>query len=161
MNFKAAEFMHHRCPVGSGPSGKTWPKCESAFLERTSVLVANSFLSVLVTILLFSKGFVKDGHPVPETYLSWELKRGSPDTMSTYMPSSLLSQYSFLNALSVPSFCVILYCCGVRVLRNSSSLGFLKSICSGRSASFALFIVAASQMVSRYWSRPEPLRYTL
>ena len=34
---KDAEFMQNRCPVGRGPSSKTWPRCESQRAQRTSV----------------------------------------------------------------------------------------------------------------------------
>ena len=32
MNRNAAEFMQYLRPVGFGPSGKTWPRCESPSL---------------------------------------------------------------------------------------------------------------------------------
>src|SRR3989337_3668767 len=78
----------------------------------------------------FSIGLVKLGQPVPESYLSSELKRGSPDTISTYMPAFLLFQYSLLKGLSVPFFCVTLYCRGVSFFLSSSFDGlsyFLES----------------------------------
>src|SRR3990172_8893882 len=109
MNLSAAEFMQYLSPVGFGPSLKTCPRWESACLLRTSVLLMNNPLSSLSTILSGSSGFVKLGQPVPESYLSRELKRGSPETMSTYIPSILLSAYSFLNAGSVPFFWVTSY----------------------------------------------------
>ena len=37
MNLSAAEFMQYRRPVGGGPSGKRWPRCESANRLRTSM----------------------------------------------------------------------------------------------------------------------------
>ncbi|KJR40117.1 hypothetical protein MCHI_003985 [Candidatus Magnetoovum chiemensis] len=46
-------------------------------------------------MLLGSRGLVKLGQPVPESNLSKELKSGSFDTISTYIPAFLLSQYSF------------------------------------------------------------------
>ena len=46
--------------------------------------------------------FVKEGHPVPESNLSFELNNGSPEITSTYIPSFLLFQYSLSKAGSVP-----------------------------------------------------------
>ena len=94
--------MQYLRPVGSGPSLNTWPRWESAFLLLISVLLANRLLSSLSTMLSGSNGLVKLGQPVPESNLSMEIKSGSPETMSTYMPSFLLSQYSFLKGGSVP-----------------------------------------------------------
>jgi hypothetical protein len=51
-------------------------------LLLTSVLTAKSVRSSLVVMFSGSRGFVKLGHPVPESYLSSELKSGSPETMS-------------------------------------------------------------------------------
>jgi len=53
-------------------------------------------------MLLSIIGLVKLGQPVPDLYLSIELKRGSPDTISTYIPSLVLFQYSLLKGGSVP-----------------------------------------------------------
>src|SRR5690606_17164000 len=36
-NFMESELMQYRSPVGGGPSGKTWPRCESQTLHSTSV----------------------------------------------------------------------------------------------------------------------------
>jgi len=46
-------------------------------LLLTSVRVMNRLLSCFSTIFPGSSGFVKLGHPVPESYLSWELNSGS------------------------------------------------------------------------------------
>jgi hypothetical protein len=83
MNFNDAEFMQYRSPVGKGPSLKTWPRWESPCLLLTSVLLAKKLRSSFSTIFPDSRGLVKLGHPVPESYLSRELKSGSPETIST------------------------------------------------------------------------------
>jgi hypothetical protein len=44
---------------------------------------------------------VKLGQPVRLSNLLTEANSGSPDTTSTWMPGSLLSQYSFLNGGNV------------------------------------------------------------
>src|SRR5690554_2977213 len=69
-----------------------------------------SFFSI---ILSSSIGSEKLGHPQPALNLCFELNRGSPETISTYIPSSLLSLYSLEKGLSVASFCVTLYCIDV------------------------------------------------
>ncbi len=70
-------------PVGAGPSSKTWPRCESPLLERTSVRSMPSVPSDLETTWPSSMGRVKLGQPVPDSNLSSELKSGSPVTTST------------------------------------------------------------------------------
>lgn len=59
-------------------------------------------LSSFSTTFEGSRGRVKLGHPVPESNLSVELKSGSPDTISMYIPSFLLFQNSLSKAGSVP-----------------------------------------------------------
>ena len=78
------ELMQKRSPVGvPKPSGNTWPRCESAPAERTSVRVEKKCRSVLVVTRAGSSGRVKLGQPVPESNLSRELKSGAPETTST------------------------------------------------------------------------------
>ena len=48
----------------------------------TSIAISRAF-RVDQTMFIGSRGRVKLGHPVPESNLSRELKRGSPETMST------------------------------------------------------------------------------
>ena len=64
----AAEFMQKRCPVGLGPSGKTWPRCESLAVLRTSVRVLKSLWSSRVVTASSRRGLVKLGQPLPESY---------------------------------------------------------------------------------------------
>src|SRR4030043_2443690 len=80
INLNAAEFMQYLSPVEGGPSLKTWPIWESPCLLLVSMRLLKSFLSSLSTILLGSRGFVKLGQPVPESYLSSDLNKGSPET---------------------------------------------------------------------------------
>ena len=75
----------------------------TATAERTSVRTLNRLRSSWLVSAPEWIGRVKLGQPVPLLYLSFELKRGSPETMSTYRPSCLLSQYSFWKERSVPS----------------------------------------------------------
>src|SRR5262249_33820987 len=71
---------------------KTWPRCESATLERTSVRAIPKVESFFSTTSLPFTGLVKLGQPVPESNLSSELNSGSPETTSTYSPALWLSQ---------------------------------------------------------------------
>src|SRR2546422_10062957 len=80
MKRSAAEFMQYRNPVGAGPSSKTCPRWESACADRTSVRAMKSERSVRLWMFAASSGFVKLGHPVPDSNLSSEEKSGSPDT---------------------------------------------------------------------------------
>jgi len=53
-----------------------------------------------------SSGLVKLGQPVPELNLSNELNNGSPETISTYIPSLFVIIIFILKGGSVPFFCV-------------------------------------------------------
>src|SRR5581483_10586943 len=70
-------------------------------------------------------GLVKLGQPQSLSNLSIEVNNGSPDTMSTYKPASLLSQNSFLKGRSVPFRCVTSYCSGDRREMASALLRYL------------------------------------
>ena len=83
MNLIDAEFIQYLNLEGSGPSSKTCPKCESPYLLRTSILLIPYELSSFLTMYFGSIGFVKLGHPVPDSNLSVELNKGSPETIST------------------------------------------------------------------------------
>src|SRR2546425_11434333 len=103
MKRNAAEFMQYRKPLGAGPSSKTCPRWESACADRTSVRAMKSERSVRVWMFAGSSGFVKLGHPVPDSNLSSEEKSGSPDTTATESPGRWLAQYSVWNGGSVAS----------------------------------------------------------
>lgn len=75
--------MQYLNPVGAGPSLNTCPRCELAFLPRTSVRCMPWALSTFSSIESFLSGLVKLGHPVPDLNLSFELKSGSPLMMQT------------------------------------------------------------------------------
>src|SRR4029079_12702623 len=62
--------------------------------------------------LVGSIGLVKLGQPHPDSYLSDEANSGSPDTIATYIPGSLLLRYSPFPGNSVPFCCVTRYCSG-------------------------------------------------
>ncbi len=72
---------------------------------RVEKMVFSSFSMIFSGM----SGRVKLGHPVLGSYLSRELKRGSPETISTYMPGRVLSQYLLANGVSVPFSCVTWY----------------------------------------------------
>jgi hypothetical protein len=58
---------------------------------------------------------------VPESNLVAASKRGAPQHVQRYVPGSCLSQYSPLNARSVPFLRAILYCSGVSSFCHSAS----------------------------------------
>ena len=75
--------MQKRWPVGAGPSSNTCPRCESACFERTSVRDIQRVRSVFVVTFAASRGRVKLGQPVPDSNLSIDENKGSPETTST------------------------------------------------------------------------------
>src|SRR5207249_7369741 len=120
-NLSAAEFMQKRCPVGAGPSSKTWPRCASHAAHSTSVRRMNMLRSCSVRTFSLEIGAVKLGQPVPESNFVSELNRGVPQQTQRYVPGAWLSQYSPLNGGSVPFLRATLYCCDVSCARHSSS----------------------------------------
>ena len=56
---------------------------------------------------------MNDGQPVPDLNFASELNSSSPQHTQVYTPLLLLSQYSPLNARSVPFSRVTWYCIGV------------------------------------------------
>ena len=83
MNLKDAELMQYLNPVGLGPSWNRCPKCESADLDRNSIRTMLKAVSLWRTMFSCTSGRVKEGQPVPDLNLSFELNRGSPETIST------------------------------------------------------------------------------
>src|ERR1700675_2523468 len=72
------ELMQYLRPVGAGPSSKTWPRCASHLLQRTSVRLIKRLLSVSVLTLASDAGAKKLGHPVPESNFASESKSVLP-----------------------------------------------------------------------------------
>ena len=118
--------MQYRSPpLSLGPSLNTWPKCMSPKLLFTSTLSMPRDVSFVDLTTFFEIGLVKLGQPVPESYLSFDENRGTPVTTSTYMPSSLLSWYSFLKGWSVLHCIATEYCSSVSFSSISLSSGTL------------------------------------
>jgi hypothetical protein len=72
--------------VDLGPSGKTWPRCASQAVQRTSVRRINherSSCSVTASSLI---GAQKLGQPVPDSNLAEEEKSGAPQHTHLNMP---------------------------------------------------------------------------
>ncbi len=77
-NFNAAELIQYRRPVVSGgPSGKTCPRCALQRPQSTSVRTIKKPRSSSSATLFPTNGVSKLGHPVPESNLFSEAKRGS------------------------------------------------------------------------------------
>ncbi len=62
----AHELMQYRCPLGRGPSLKTWPRCEPQRRHRTSVRTIKNARSRCNVTATESAGSAKLGQPVPE-----------------------------------------------------------------------------------------------
>src|SRR5262245_26323066 len=69
-----------------------------------------------------SAGAVKEGQPQWESNFVSDWKRISPQPAHRYTPGVFVSQYSPVNARSVPFSRRIRYCSGVRRARHSASL---------------------------------------
>ena len=63
--------------------GKTWPRWLSPWVDLTSVLFIPWEVSRNSFMFAETIGLVKLGHPQPDSNLSDDAKRGSPETMST------------------------------------------------------------------------------
>jgi hypothetical protein len=74
----AAPLTQYRNPVGSGPSGKTWPRCAEQRAHRTSVRRANHELSSCSETAEVSAGRQKLGQPLPDSNLASDSNNNSP-----------------------------------------------------------------------------------
>src|SRR5699024_2782487 len=98
-------------PSSSGPSGKTWPRCESEVSLRTSVRRMPNDVSTCSDTSSSDSERAKLGQPHEVSNLSFDVNCGLPLSLSTYIPSSKCFHYSFSNGASVAfSFISILSC---------------------------------------------------
>ena len=86
INLNAWELMQYLLDP-FGPSLNSCPRCEFAFLLLISVLTIAWEKSLCLIIASSLIGFENAGHPHPESNLSFEVKRTSPSTTSTYIPT--------------------------------------------------------------------------
>src|ERR1051325_2307629 len=114
--------MQYRKPVGAGPSSKTWPRCASHSLHRTSMRRMKRLRSLRSSMGAPSAGFQKLGHPVPESNLASLSNSFAPQQTHLYVPASWLFQYSPVNGRSVPASRVTWYARGLSFARYSCSL---------------------------------------
>lgn len=119
--------MQNRCPVGSGPSSNTWPKCASHFLQISSVPVDPMELSgrrsaFVLDSSLFTAPWIcqKDGQPLPESYFVSELNNTASQHTQWYVPCSVLVRWIPLKGSSVPFSRVTKYCSGVSFFCQST-----------------------------------------
>ena len=70
--------MQKRSPVGAGPSGKTWPRCDPQRRQTTSVRAMPWLWSGRSSTASAAAGSQKLGHPVPESNLVPELNSTAP-----------------------------------------------------------------------------------
>src|SRR3989344_6114650 len=78
LNFRDRELIQYLCPVGWGPSSKTWPRCEPQRLQTTSARCIPRLLSSFKLILALSIGCQNLGQPEPESYLVSEENNSCP-----------------------------------------------------------------------------------
>src|SRR5690606_9275725 len=95
--------------VGSGPSGKTWPRWASQRAHITSVRVIPWLVSVSLMRWSVSNGCQKLGQPEPELYLCSVLNRGRPQQTQVKVTGSFTSLYSPVKGGSVPFWRVMWY----------------------------------------------------
>ena len=161
INLSDAEFIQYLFPVGFGPSLNKWPRWESAFTDLTSIRDILNERSGMFTTLSGTRGRVKEGQPVPDLNLSFELNNGSPETISTYIPACLLSQYLFLKGGSVPFFWVTLYCNLLSFLMDSFLSLTLIIFLEIEYLLGILYFLSSPQNLFINASRPDPVRYIL
>lgn len=78
-------------------------------LVTTSIRKLSNDLSSLRITLSIVIGFLNDGQPVPESYLSSERNRGSPVSALTYRPLRVSKSSGLENGRSVPARNITLY----------------------------------------------------
>jgi hypothetical protein len=83
-----SELIQYRNPLGSGPSGNTWPKWASQVLQRTSTRTIPNDESFLYLMALSFMGWVKLGHPVPDSNFIVESNSGALQHTQLYLPAS-------------------------------------------------------------------------
>src|SRR5699024_12702682 len=80
----AAELMQYLKPPSScGPSGKTWPRCESEVSLRTSVRRMPNDVSTCSDTSSSDSERAKLGQPHEESNLSFDVNSGLPLSLST------------------------------------------------------------------------------
>src|SRR3982074_1218022 len=123
--------MRRRCPVGSGPSSNTCPRCEPQFRQRTSVRRMKKLLSERSSTFSVLAGSQKLGHPVPDSNFVFELSRSVPHAAHVWVPSALVWTYLPVNGRSVPLPRRMSYCSGVSSARHSASVFEILVLTSG------------------------------
>jgi len=89
---RQAELMQNRAPVGSGPSGNTWPRWAPHEVHRVSVRTIPWLSSPWVSTTPVATGFWKLGQPLRESYLVSLSKRVAPQTTQQYAPDRFSSR---------------------------------------------------------------------
>ena len=116
--------MQYLWPVGAGPSGNLWPKCELHWEHTASSRTIPWLRSSIIEIEFGSIVSKKLGHPDPDSYFVLDEKRAWLHTAHPYIPVSLQSQYFPVKGLSVPPPQQITFCSAFKwsVLNFSSIL---------------------------------------
>ena len=100
-NFRAAELMQNRRPVGLGPSVKTWPRWLSQTRHETAVRTSIRVPSGSSLMFSSAMGSQKLGHPVPESNFVLELNTSSSHPAQRKTPRRFSWSRAPLNGRSV------------------------------------------------------------
>src|SRR5208282_403002 len=121
VKFVATPLMQYRRPVGGGPSGNTWPRCEPQRAQCTSVrLMPHESSTVLPSAP--ATGEVKLGQPVPLSNLVVPSNKGWPQPAQLNTPGRFSERRAQLPGRSVACSRMIEYCSGVSRARHSASV---------------------------------------
>src|SRR5262249_57824103 len=92
------------CPDGPGPRPKRWPRCPPPGRHTTPEPYTPWLRPGRSSPASGTAGSVKLGQPVPDSNFVSELNSSAPPAAHLYTPSSWQSQYSPVNAGSVPAW---------------------------------------------------------
>src|SRR5690625_7230856 len=98
--------MQYRNPVGSGPSLKTCPRCDSQLLQSISVRIMLWVWSVSSRTFELSTGWVNRGHPLRLSFLVLDSTRGCRHPFQPYSLFFYNQLNSFGKAGRVPLFLI-------------------------------------------------------
>src|SRR6266540_5966782 len=148
--------MQYRWPVGRGPSSKTCPRCEPHDAHVTSIRWMKWLESSWSSTASDEAGSQKLGHPVPESYFSFERNSWVPQAAQRYTPCSCSSQYPPVKARSVPFSRSTWYGSGESCSRHSASDFWILAGISSPSQAFSTSTsrnVTGSEVVPRTLGR--------
>ena len=105
VELNAAPLMHHRWPVGRGPSPKTWPRWPPHVAQLASRRGTSSLKSVWTATASRVAASEKLGQPVPDSNWSSARNSSASQPAQRYTPSdpAVGCAYGLLPGASVPA----------------------------------------------------------